>query len=74
MEEIRDKRRLKDIIYYLVKWVGWPSECNSYEPAAHLANAPDAIATFERKLKRKYGMTTTRRLPVSELDDSVWPG
>ena len=53
VEEIRDKRRIKDIMYYLVKWVGWPSEYNSYEPAFHLANAPDVMAAFERKLKRK---------------------
>lgn len=39
--------------YYLVKWAGRPSEYNSYEPAAHLANAPDAVAAYERKLKRK---------------------
>ena len=53
MEEIRDKRRLKDIIYYLIKWVGWPSEYNLYEPAVYLANVLDVMAVFERKLKRK---------------------
>jgi hypothetical protein len=37
----------------LVKWATWPSEYNSYEPAAHLAKAPEAVAAFERKLKRK---------------------
>ena len=40
-------------MYYLVKWAGWPSEYNLYEPAAHLANVPDVMAAFERKLKRK---------------------
>jgi transposase InsO family protein len=53
VEEIRDKRKIRDTMHYLVKWAGWPSEYNSYEPAFHLANAPDAIAAFERKLKRK---------------------
>ena len=53
MEEIRDKRRLKDIIYYLIKWVGWLSEYNLYEPAIYLVNAPDVITAYERKLKRK---------------------
>jgi Chromo (CHRromatin Organisation MOdifier) domain len=53
VEEVLDKRKMKDTIHYLVKWAGWPSEYNSYEPAVHLANAPQAIATFERKLKRK---------------------
>ena len=53
VEEVRDELKIKDTMHYLVKWAGWPSEYSSYEPAAHLANAPDAIAAFERKLKRK---------------------
>ena len=39
VEEVRDKRKVKDEVYYLVKWAGWPSEYNSYKPAAYLANA-----------------------------------
>ena len=50
---MRDKRQIKSVIHYLVKWIGWPSEYNSYEPASHLANAPKAITDFKRKLKRK---------------------
>ena len=53
VEEILDKRRIKNTIHYLVKWAGWPSEYNTYEPAIHLENAPQAVASFERKLKRK---------------------
>ena len=53
VEEILDKRRIKDTIHYLVKWAGWPSEYNSYEPAMHLENAPQAVADFERKQKQK---------------------
>jgi len=53
VEEVLDKRRIKDTIHYLVKWAGWPSEYNSYEPADHLANAPQAVASFERKQKLK---------------------
>ena len=48
-----DKQKLDGAMHYLVKWVGWPSEYNSYEPADYLANAPDAVAAFERRLKRK---------------------
>ena len=36
MEKVRDKRRIKGVMHYLVKWAGWPSEYNSYEPASHL--------------------------------------
>jgi transposase InsO family protein len=53
VEEVRDKRRIKGTIHYLVKWAGWPSEYNSYEPASHLVGAPKAVADYERKLKRK---------------------
>ena len=53
VEEIRDKRKIKDIIHYLIKQAGWPSEYNSYEPIDYLANALDAVAAFERRLKRK---------------------
>ena len=53
MEEVCDKRRIKGVIQYLVKWAGWPLEYNSYEPASYLTNAPKAVNDFERKLKRK---------------------
>ena len=53
MEEIRDKQRIKGVIHYLVKWAGWPSEYNSYEPASHLTHAPKLVADFEWKHKRK---------------------
>ena len=52
VEEVRDKQRIKGVIHYLVKWAGWPSEYNFYEPASHLVDAPKAIADYERKLKR----------------------
>ena len=29
---------------YLVKWVGYPVFESTWEPAAHLANAPDIVA------------------------------
>src|SRR5947207_599613 len=57
VEEVRDKQWIKGVIHYLVKWAGWPSEYNSYEPASHLTNAPKAVANFERKLKRKGAQT-----------------
>ena len=53
VEEVLDKRKVEGTLHYLVKWTGWPSEYNSYEPASYLENAPDAIRAFERKLKRK---------------------
>ena len=50
---MRDKRRIKGVIHYLVKQANQPLEYNSYEPANYLINAPKAITDFEYKLKRK---------------------
>jgi hypothetical protein len=52
VEEVRDKQRIKGVLHYLVKWAGWPSEYNSYEPASHLVSAPKAVADYERKRKK----------------------
>ena len=53
MEEVLDKRKIKDEIRYLIKWIGWLSEYNSYELVDYLTNALKAVAAYERKLKRK---------------------
>ena len=53
MEEIQNKQQIKGVIHYLVKWVCWPSEYNSYEPASYLTNAPKLVADFERRYKQK---------------------
>ena len=53
MEEVFDKQKKEGTLYYLVKWIGWPSEYNSYKPTSYLENAPNTIRAFERKLKRK---------------------
>jgi len=66
VEEVRDKRRIQGAIHYLIKWAGWPSEYNSYEPASHLAKAPKAVADFERKLKWKQKKART----ASAYDDT----
>src|SRR5436190_23925745 len=28
VEEVQDKRKIKDVVHYLVKWAGWPSKYN----------------------------------------------
>jgi hypothetical protein len=53
-------------MHYLVKWAGWPLKYNSYEPASHLANAPKAVADFERTLKRKRKEADT----AGDMDDN----
>ena len=53
IKEVLNQRKIKNTAHYLVKWVGWPSEYNSYEPASHLVNMSHAVAAFEQKLKQK---------------------
>jgi hypothetical protein len=56
VQEIRDAQKFDGALHYLVKWTGWPSEYDSWEPAEHLAKAPKKIQEFERRKKRKRGM------------------
>ena len=58
VEEIRDSGRFDGIKHYLVKWRGWPSEYNTWEPDHHLEHAPDMVKKWERSkrtAKRKAG-------------------
>ena len=72
VEEIRDKQWIKGVIHYLVKWAGWPSEYNSYEPASHLTNAPKLVADFEQRHKRKRkGNQTTINSKDSDDEDII---
>jgi hypothetical protein len=52
VEEVRDTEVFDEIQHYLVKWVGWPSEYNTWEPIDHMKNASGAIRQFERGRKR----------------------
>jgi len=56
VEDIRDKRKsLKNIggVEYYVKWVGWDSDTNTWEPPEHLETCMGLVEQFERKLARR---------------------
>lgn len=53
VEEIRDERTFDGTLHYYVKWTGWPSEYNQWEPADHLKNAQGVINSFRRKKTKK---------------------
>jgi hypothetical protein len=53
VQEIRNAQTFDGALYYLMKWTGWPSEYNSWEPAEHLAMAPKKIQEFKHARKRK---------------------
>jgi hypothetical protein len=39
----------KQITHYLVRWRGWTAEHDTWEPAHHLANAPEIVAAYRRE-------------------------
>jgi len=55
VEEIRDKRRGEDDDWlYYVKWVGWDSDTNTWEPREHLAeDCKEKLDEFERRWKKR---------------------
>ena len=48
VEEVMDSRMKRRRLEYYVKWKGYGAEENSWQPKAHLANAPELIAEFHR--------------------------
>ena len=52
VERVLDKRltkrsRRNNVVEYLVKWLGYGHEHNSWEPAKALANAQELVQAFE---------------------------
>jgi len=55
VENIIDKRKdLNGNLEYLVKWVGWDDNENSWEPQLNLANCRGIMMEFERNWKKKH--------------------
>lgn len=48
-EEIVGQRLAKGVTQYQVKWVGWATKDNTWEPIEHLAGCEDMIAEFKEK-------------------------
>jgi hypothetical protein len=47
VEEILGHRRFRNKTQYLVKWLGWPSYENSWEPVENLRNAQEALQAYQ---------------------------
>ena len=52
IEEILDVRVKRGQKEYLLKWEGYDSSQNTWEPARNV-DAPELVAAFEEKLKQK---------------------
>jgi len=64
VEEIRDKRRGEDGDWlYYVKWVGWDSDTNTWEPVEHLAeDCKEKLEDFERRWKKRQERREEKRM------------
>ena len=63
VEEILDSRHRRNQLQYLVKWKGFTSEHNTWEPKDNVKNAPDKIKVF---YKKNSGAVRTIRKEVFE--------
>jgi hypothetical protein len=52
VQEICNAQKFNRALHYLIKWTGWPSEYDSWEPAKHLAKASRRVHKFEKKQKQ----------------------
>jgi hypothetical protein len=53
VEEIRGKRIHRGKVQYLVKWVGYGEEDNTWEPVEHLVNSETAVNEYESIIQKK---------------------
>src|SRR5271170_2332235 len=53
VEEILDTRRRWNRREYLVKWKGYPSEDNTWEPEKNLTNTQQVITDFQKRLSQR---------------------
>jgi hypothetical protein len=66
VEEILDSKRVRGKLVYLVKWVGYSHEENTWEPVEHLSRPDASRANFHRKHPDKpsptnQGLVTKKR-------------
>ncbi|KPM33905.1 hypothetical protein AK830_g12666, partial [Neonectria ditissima] len=54
IEEIVADKKVDQETFYLVKWMGWPVEYNTWEPTVHLENATKAVQQYHRQKKRAH--------------------
>jgi Chromo (CHRromatin Organisation MOdifier) domain len=51
VEAIVSHKKIGGTLHYEVKWEGWPSSANTWEPIDHLAKCQDMIEEFHKKAR-----------------------
>ena len=49
VKEILDSKLVRGKLQYYVDWKGYSPQDRTWEPAAHLDNSPDLVATFHAR-------------------------
>ena len=53
VQEVKGSKNIDGIQHYLVKWTGWPSEYDTWEPIEHLTNAKQKIKEWEKSNRKQ---------------------
>ncbi|KAI3800662.1 hypothetical protein L1987_28756 [Smallanthus sonchifolius] len=65
VESIRKKRCRKGKVQYLIKWLGWPEEANTWEPTDNLLSCSDLIDKFEQSTRSRTQRSSRRSVTQS---------
>ena len=63
VEEILDSRLIRNRLFYLIKWKGYPASDNLWEPVAHLTNCKNLIISFHSQYPDKPSTQLSPREP-----------
>ncbi|EEQ82176.1 hypothetical protein NCER_101155 [Vairimorpha ceranae BRL01] len=72
VEKILDRKIIKGIPWYLIKWEGYSDSDNTWEPRENI-NADELIEDFESKIPLKRKRTRTTKLTENK-SDFIAPG
>jgi len=53
VEKILNKRKIREVVKYLVQWKGFIVESNIWEKEENLKNIKEVVAEFERRMSTK---------------------
>ena len=74
VEQLLNRKTLRGRTYYLVRWQGYASADDSWEPVEHLAHCPERVAEYEAAAPRRPQALRARQraaAPSAEAAPSV---